>query len=148
MPEDIGKVLSTLTSKSDTALFLAAFAAGFAIDLLGWMGGIPSVDPITAGVGLGTSALATKKAIEAVIGSSKRLRALQQIKHITKDPDLRETIIRTEEIWDSLTAEQQTAAVESAQTCFLNEHQISISRTRFKPGSLSAAALKRGPDES
>lgn len=70
VPEEILKKIAT---KGDLGAFLVGFGAGFAADVFSWMGGIPTVDPLTAGLGAGAAALGVKQSIQGAI--TKRLHA-------------------------------------------------------------------------
>jgi hypothetical protein len=73
------EILKKIATPADLGAFLVGFGAGFAVDVFGWLGGIPTVDPLTAGLGVGATALGVKQGVQGSI--ARRLRASRIRKH-------------------------------------------------------------------
>ncbi|MES2668978.1 MAG: hypothetical protein V4673_00955 [Pseudomonadota bacterium] len=65
------EILDKIATPADLASFLLGFGVGFAMDAFAILGGIPTVDPITAGLGSGALILGAKQAV--VSWSSRRM---------------------------------------------------------------------------
>ena len=92
VPEEILKKIAT---PADLGVFLIGFGEGFAVDVFGWMGGIPTVDPLTAGLGIGATALGVKQGLQGSMArrlrasrTRKRARDLARYIRSTKEPGL------------------------------------------------------------
>lgn len=70
IPEEILKKIAT---PADLGAFLVGFGVGFAADAFAWLGGIPTVDPLTAGLGVGATTLGVKQAVQGTL--ARRLRS-------------------------------------------------------------------------
>ncbi len=70
----IGEALAKLSSPGDLAAFLLGWAGGFVFDAFALLGGVPTVEPLQAGVLGGSVALGAKKSIEAA-WRERRLRS-------------------------------------------------------------------------
>jgi len=105
VPEEILKKIAT---PADLGAFLVGFGAGFAVDVFGWLGGIPTVDPLTAGLGVGATALGIKQGVQGSISrrwrasrTRKRARKLSQFISAAANTNLqrhRGTLVRIEEL--------------------------------------------------
>lgn len=72
-----GELFKKVTTPGDLSAFLLGFGAGFAADAFAWLGGVPTVDPLTAGLAGGAGALGVKQGLQGAVEATMHRRRLQ-----------------------------------------------------------------------
>ncbi len=121
---DFGKVFERFSRPSDVFAFGLGFTVAAAADAFAWAGGIPTVDPLTAGFCGGVAAVGIKQGAEATLSSAFTRRQIRRrIKRLIElssgDRELQEKMKRAQELSGTMDVQALTKVVQESEAALI-----------------------------